>query len=185
MMMTGAMPDWPECLVVAALAIWFAGTVVHQIFLRRSLLLARRWDVFRLVPALRLYGKIPLERRLYLRDRDPAGRLSEWRLVPLRLSRQPWRFLFNPDYREADAILSTMEFICGMVLGPEPRPPERIARSVASQILWRAVACRPPELAGASARQFAIRQQELTHGAMEELVYASEFQPLAVGKGAK
>lgn len=170
-----------EWIVVGLLAVWFGVTVAYQIFLRRLVPVMVRWDVFRVVPSWNLYSGIPKARRLYFRDRDVAGRIGEWREIPLHRSRRAARAVFNPDLFAADAVLSLLEFLCETVKQVPPAP-ERLVNSVGWRGVWLCAAAQPRAVE-VVARQFEVREQALSVGAEEERMYGSEFLPLPGSEG--
>jgi hypothetical protein len=172
-----------EWVVVVLLAAWFAVTVAYQPWLARLMPLARRWDVFRVVPSWHLYTDIPRSLRLYYRDRDAAGGAGKWREISLRCCDQPGHALFNPAIFAPDAVASLLEFLCDAVERPEPPSPGRLVKTIGWQGVWLRVAGETVA-ADTVARQFEVRRQALAPGSPEERVYASEFVPLPAAKGA-
>lgn len=169
-----------EWLVITLLAAWFAVTLVYQLFLQRLIPVAARWDLFRVVPSWHLYTHLPKGRRLRFRDRDAAGQVGAWRDLPLRCCNRAGHAWFNPDLFAADAIASHMEAL-SKALNQAPLPPERLVKTVGWQGVWRGVASQPMTEAVA-ARQFEVREWELTDPAGEAPVYVSEFHPVRKGE---
>lgn len=170
-----------EWLVMGGLAFWFAATLAYQVFLRRLIPIAERWDIFRVVPSWHLYTEISPMLRLYFRDRDSAGHISEWREISLLCPRAPGRALFNPSFFAADARLSFVEFFRDAVRLEPPLSPERLAKTVSWQGVWLCVASEP-RAANTTSRQFELREQLSTSGSTEIRVFTSEFLPLLKSK---
>lgn len=168
-----------EWIVITLLAAWFAVTLVYQLFLRRLIPVAARWDIFRVVPSWHLYTNLPKDRRLRFRDRDAAGTVSAWQDLSLRCCDRVGHALFNPDLFAADATFSYLEFLCE-ALQQAKLPPERLVETVGWQGVWRGVASQPMAET-VVARQFEVREWELTDPAGEASVYVSEFLPLRKG----
>lgn len=165
-----------EWIVITLLAAWFIVTLVYQLFLGRLIPVAARWDLFRVVPSWHLYTSLPKGRRLRFRDRDGAGHVGAWSDLPLRCCERAGHALFNPDLFAADAIASHLE---GLAVNVQKNtlPSERLVKTVGWQGVWRGVA-NQPGMEAAVARQFEVREWELTDPAAEVSVYVSEFLPL-------
>ena len=167
-----------EWLVVSLLGLWFAATVAYQIWFLPLLPWVRRFDIFRVLPSWRLFPSIFKDLRLYYRDRNDSGTISEWKLIPMLRSRKPWRALWNPDLIYPDAQLSYMEFLVAILGLPFPPDHDKIQLSVSARALG-IIAANQPAADRAITRQFEMREAPLGDARESEgIVYTSSFEPL-------
>lgn len=172
--------DWLEWLVVAGLAIWFAGTVVYQIGFDQLQPVARRFDVFRLLVGWRLFSGIPQDLRVWYRDADAGGAVGAWQEIALERSRCWHRAVWNPEVVPANAVGTFAE---GLAEAGEKVPRERLLKQPAVLGLWMGVRSAPWP-AGAVRRQFELREVSLMVPEKVVVVFTSDFWPADGGPGA-
>lgn len=165
--------DWLDWLVVAGLAIWFAGTLAYQVFYYQFMPVKARFDPFQLLVGWRLFSNVPRDLRLGYRDRAPDGVVGPWQEVPLRRSHCWHRAVWNPEFVPADARYTWLE---NFVEGLAKWRPEQVATRPATRALRLTVSGQPwpdPQ----ATRQFEVREVSLVTAGEVRVLFVSDFEP--------
>jgi hypothetical protein len=88
-----------EQLVIMFFGVWFLLLTVYQ-FQRPLLKRLKHYDLFNLIPGLKLFASNPIKHdyHLYVREKTTSG-FTKYQKIDSFLKKRLYYFLFNPDHR--------------------------------------------------------------------------------------